>query len=172
MRYDLVASSPHVCLLSLPRGGGGIRSSCHSRHSPTHSGDRGPGDLFFRRLIKPLLPYYRLLLLRVRFNEPFSPSVGQSRLNLNFCRGISRPILFADGRRIGRVSDSVPSARPSFPGGKEESGLIDLVVFRAHRIEMMSFTAISPASKEETERAPLSLLARSLARAHSKDALV
>ena len=40
LRYDLVAS-PHVCLPDFSPVAVGIRSrgSCHSRHSPTHSGD-------------------------------------------------------------------------------------------------------------------------------------
>ena len=72
LRYDLVAS-PHVCLPDFSPVAVGIRSiaSCHSRHSPTHSGDGGGsfGDLF-RRLIKPLFGY----LLFVRFNELFLSS--------------------------------------------------------------------------------------------------
>ena len=45
LRYDLVASPMFAYPTSLPVVvGDPFRGSCHSRHSPTHSGDGG--DLF------------------------------------------------------------------------------------------------------------------------------
>ena len=89
LRYDLVASPMFAYPTSLPWRWGSVRGAAAIRGIPRLTLGMA-GDLF-RRLIKPLFGY----LLFVRFNEL---SLGQFGLNLNFCRGIPRSILFG---RIG-----------------------------------------------------------------------